>query len=171
LRVRRCADRDEHGVGADGCAVGEAHASGPAVRGSDAGDLGVEAEVDAVLAVQGGEYLSGLGAEHPQQGRGRGLDDGDLCAGQPGRGGDLQADPSRSDHQEPAGLADCVLEPFRIINAAQVEHAIGIGTVHWQGPGACAGGQKKLVIADAAAVRQLHLVRRPVHPFHPGAEQ
>ena len=82
-------------------AVGQPYAAGLAAGSGDLGDLDAEAQVDAVLAVQAGEDLGYLPAEHPQQRQFGRLEDRHLDAGGPGRGGGLQADPARSDHRDP----------------------------------------------------------------------
>ena len=67
LAVWHDADADDDHVGADLGAVGQPDPVGAAAGAGDLRDLDAEAQVDAVLAVQVGEDLGHLGAEHPQQ--------------------------------------------------------------------------------------------------------
>lgn len=112
-RVRQDADADDDHVGRQTLAGG----------GDDRGDLAVgglkrqiltvgaalepghahaEFELHAVAAMQVGEPRSDLLADHAVQRRRLGLDDGDLDPMGPGRGRDLQADPSGADDDDSA---------------------------------------------------------------------
>src|SRR5207247_2618819 len=67
LSGRGDADPDDDRIGLDVAAVGQLHAARPAVAAGDLGYLDAVAQVDRVVAVQAGEDLRGLPAEHPQQ--------------------------------------------------------------------------------------------------------
>jgi len=67
LSGRGDADPDDDRIGLDVAAVGQLHAARPAVAAGDLGYLDAAAQVDRVVAVQVGEDLRGLPAEHPQQ--------------------------------------------------------------------------------------------------------
>jgi hypothetical protein len=66
-RVGGDAHSDHDGVGVDDAAVAQPDAGGVTVRAGDLGDLGAEAERDAVGAVQGGVDLGQLRAEYGEQ--------------------------------------------------------------------------------------------------------
>ena len=74
-----------------------------AVGAGDLGDLDAAAQIHAVVAVQAGEDLGDLGAEHAQQRQFRGLQHRDLDAGRPGR---RQRSPARSSRRRSTTTRD-----------------------------------------------------------------
>jgi hypothetical protein len=84
------------------------------VAAGNLGHLDAAAQVDRVVAVQVGEDLRGLPAEHPQQGSSPLLQYGHLHAG--GAAGDrgLQPDPAGSDHRHPRRGPEGVLDPVAV---------------------------------------------------------
>ena len=94
------ADGHQHGVGVDGGAVAEFESRRRAGGGGDLVDRGAQAQVDAVIAVHGGEHLTGLAAERRHQRHVRRLDDGDRYAAFTSTGGYLQSDPAGADDRK-----------------------------------------------------------------------
>ena len=80
----------------------------------------VDADVDAVVAVQAREPGRDLGAEDPQQRQLRALEHGDVRAGGDGRRGDLQADPATADQRQPGAGGQQRAEPVGVLDRAQV---------------------------------------------------
>jgi len=151
-------DPDDDRVRLDDGAVGEVHAVGAPVAAHDLGDLHAALQVDAVAPVQAGEDRGHLAAQDSQQRQLIGLEDGDRCAGPPGGGRDLQADPAGPDHDH-AGLGvEDDPDPVAVLDGAQVVHAVQIGAGGRESPRRGAGGQQELGVADPAAVGQGHLV-------------
>ena len=75
-------------------------------------------------------------------------------AGVAGRGRDLQADPAAADDGQPAIGAERVAESrSRVLDAAQVVHAVGVGARHRQPARRRAGGEQQLVVADPSRRR------------------
>ena len=91
----------------------------PAAAG-DLGYLDAEAQVDAVLAVQGGEDPAHLRAEYVQQRQLGRLQDRHLDPGRPSRRGDLQADPARADHRIRVAACEGRPDPVAVGHPAQV---------------------------------------------------
>ena len=123
LGVRRDADPHHDGVGRDVAAVGKAHAADAVASAGDLVDAGAHAQVDAVGAVQVGEDLGHLAAEHPQQRQLGHLHDGDLGAGGAGRGGRLEPDPAGADHRHAFRALERLPDPVAVAHRAQVVHA------------------------------------------------
>jgi len=131
---------------------------GAPAAADDLGDLHAALQVDAVAAVQAGEDRGHLAAQDSQQRQLNGLEDGDRCAGPPGGGRDLQADPAGPDHDH-AGLGvEDDPDPVAVLDGAQVVHAVQIGAGGRESPRRGAGGQQELGVADPAAIGQGHLV-------------
>ena len=133
---------DDDRVGLDVAAVGQPHAVALPARAGDLADLHPEAQVHAVLAVQAGEDLGDLGAEHPQQRQFRRLQYRDLDAGGAGRGGGLQADPAPADHRDPGRGLQSRLDLVAVADASQVQHAVQVGARHREPARRGAGGQQ-----------------------------
>src|SRR5215831_9243470 len=160
LDVGRDPDADDDRVGLDVGSVGQPHAVSPAARSGDLRDLDTEAEVDAVIAVQAGEDLRRLPAEHPQQRQLAPFQDRHLHADGPRGGSGLQADPARPDHHNPRYGGKGGLDLVAVRDPAQVEHAAGFGAGNGQAAWCGAGGQQQLRVANTAAVGECHLVLR-----------
>jgi hypothetical protein len=111
-------------------AAGQLHAARPAVAAGDLGDLDATAQVDHVVAVQVGEDLRGLPAEHPQQRQLPPLQHGHLDAGGAAGGRGLQPDPAGADHRHPRRGTKGVLDPVAVGYPAQVEHPVQLGAWH-----------------------------------------
>jgi hypothetical protein len=94
------ADGHQHGVGGNARFVAEPQAGGLAVGGGNLLNLGVQPQVDAVIAVQRGEYGANLFADRAHQRQPGGFDHGDVDVALTRAGGDFQADPARADHSK-----------------------------------------------------------------------
>ena len=112
----------------------EPDTAGPAAGAGDLGDLDAETQVDAVLAVQVGEDLRDLLAEHPQQRQLGRLQDRDLGPRGPGGGRGLQADPARADHHDPRRGLERGLDLVAVGDPAQVKHAVQVAALDRQAP-------------------------------------
>ena len=90
--VRRDADPDHEQVGLDRRAVCQCHDRQPPLASMDATSV-LDAQVDAVRAVEGGEDAGDLRAQDAEQGQVEGLQDGDVGAR---AGGPPRRPPGRS---------------------------------------------------------------------------
>lgn len=126
------------------------------VLADDLGEPRAEVEADAVLAVQLGEEVAQLGAEHAVQRCRLGFDDGHLRAVLAGRGRHLQADPAGARDDEVAVVAaqggEDPLEALGVGEAAQMVHAREVGARDVQAAGLGAGRDQQLVVVDEGAV-------------------
>ncbi len=162
LAVGRDPDADDDRVGLDTAAVGQPRAAGPAAGSGDLRDLDAEAQVDAVVAVQVGEDLGDLAAEHAQQRELGRLQQCHLDAGRPRGSGALQADPASSDHRDPGRSLEGGLDLVAVGDPAQVQHTAQVSARHRQAAWRGAGGQRQLRVADPAAVGQPQLASRRI---------
>jgi hypothetical protein len=115
--------------------------------GFDAGDLGVDPQVDAVCLVECREGAGDLRSQDADQGQVQGLQDGDLGAGAAGGSGYLQADPSAADdHQSPT---DTQPRPDQVgvLHGPQVGDRCTAVVGHRQMARSRPGGEQHLVVA------------------------
>ncbi len=125
------------------------------------GDAGAQPQLHAVVGVQATEHLADLVAQDAVQRCRGGVDKDDVGAHLSGRGGDLRADPTGTDHRHATGGADGLTEPARIADRAEVVDAgeVRSGHVEMAGLGACRHdrGRERYVLAaveeDVASVR------------------
>ena len=114
---------------------------------SMAGDLGVDAQVDAVCPVEGREGPGDLRSQDADQGQVQGLQDGDVCSRTAGGRGYLQTDPSAADdHQSTTGTQ---LRPDQVgvLDGAQVGDGRIAVVGHRQVTRPGTGGEQQLVVA------------------------
>ena len=88
-----------------------------------------------MVAVQGGEDLRHLTAQHPEQRQLQRLDDRDLDAGEAGGGRHLQADPSGADHHESRCRTKRALDALGVPDGAEVQHPVEVGARNGQATG------------------------------------
>ena len=134
------ADTDHDEVGLDDLSAGGADALGCAGADDRFGG-GAEVELDAVVGVEPAEHGTHLRAHHLGQGNGAGVDHGHLDAHLSGRGGDFGADPTGSDHDHPAGLADGRGEAVGVADVTEVVDAGKVGAGDRQPSRRRAGGE------------------------------
>ncbi len=112
-----------------------------------------------MVAVQVGEHLGDLRAQHPQQRKLRLLEDRHVGSRRPrGRRG-LQPDPPAADHHDPGVRGEGVLDPGVVVEGAQVQHGVEVGPGHGQPARGAAGRQQEAVVAEPSTVVGHHLVR------------
>ena len=111
-------------------------------------DPGAEPEVDAVRRMQVAIDGRNLIAEHPTQGQRVHFNDRHGATVLPGRGGRLQADPAGPDHHHVPAFLEPLEQHIRLIQGAQVMHALQVGTRSRQRPHPGTGGQQQLVVID-----------------------
>jgi hypothetical protein len=120
-----------------------------------------------VLGVQIREYLRRLVAEHPAQRQGVDLDERDRRSVRPGRGGDLEPDPTTADDDHPGTLDEHAAQRVGVLDAAQVVHARQLGTRNLQPPHHRTGCEQQLVVGQPLAGRQRDSVRPEIERLDP----
>ena len=117
-------------------------------------DAGAEQHPHAVVGVDVAVDRAQLGPQHALQRHRRRLDDGDLQAALARGRRDLGADPARADHDDRAAAVQPLAQDVRVLDAAQVEHAVQIGAGDREPPRLGAGGEQQPVVARAARRRR-----------------
>ena len=158
----RTPDADHHRVGPELLAEID-----PDAGRRDLGDLRAEPQVDAVLAVQLGEHLAHLRAEHAEQRQLGRLEHHDVGARLAGGGGDLEADPTGADDDQPLALPEGGPDPVGVGMGAQGQRRVRARD--GQRARLRAGGQDQGAVRQPGAVGQLDLVRSAVDRGHHGA--
>src|SRR3989442_11191460 len=128
--------------------------------------LSVQPQVDAVATVNIGEVAAALGAQHPEQGLGKRLEEPDLASFLPRHGGDLASDESRADDVEGETVFDPAAQGLGRGQLAQVEDAFETG----EAPGVRARGDAQQVPADRLAAFQQHPPGGHAEVEHPVAK-
>src|SRR5262249_29220462 len=116
-------DRDDRQVGREQGAVGEPYRGEQPAAVHELGNLGAEAELDAVGPVKVGEDLGHLVAEHAAQRQRVDLHDGDLGTVCSGRRGRLQTDPAGTDDDHASASTHVVEQPVSLGKGAEIAHA------------------------------------------------
>src|SRR4029077_20372272 len=132
--------------------------------------LNAKAQVNVMVAMKIGEYLSDLGAEHAQQRELSRLKHRDCDAGLTGSRGGLEPDPARAyDHDSRRGT-EYFLQPVAVLNSSQVEHAVQSGARPPDKPRRGARRQNELGRPGPAAVSESYLVRARINGSYHRAE-
>ena len=170
LHHRRDPDADHGQVGRQLGAVVEDHRAQPAAGAAELPYPRAETERHPVRAVQVGEDLGHLVAEHPAQRRAVHLHDGHLGAVAARRGRGLQADPAGADDHDASGVAESGQERVGVRKGSQITDAVQVRArcVEAARPGS--GGQQQLVVAQRIVPFERDGVPGGIQPRRPHAE-
>ena len=130
LGVGSDSDPDEDHVGLDPAPVVQNDTGHGPIPAGQFGHRNLAAQVHAVVTVQVSKDGCGLGAEDAQQRQLGGFEEGHVKSRVAGGGGGLQPDPAGADDRDPARLGEPGLDAVTVLDAAQVVHAVEVGT--WQ---------------------------------------
>jgi hypothetical protein len=155
------ADTDEHRVGRQFAAVGQAHDERVTAR-LDRGRGDAHAHVDAFCAVQCQHARADRFGHGPAEQARRPFDDGDRAVARTRRRRDLQADEAAADDDQARTRHEARRERGGVVEGAQAEHAGQVGPRDRQPAQRAAGGQQQRFVAEAATVGESDLARRRV---------
>jgi hypothetical protein len=161
--ARRHADPDHDHVAVDDAAVARADALHGG-RALERLDPGAEQHPDAVVQMDVAIHRADLATEHAFQRDVVGIDHRDVHAALPSRRRDLGTDPTRTDDDHRAALAQPRSKRIGVGNGAQIEHALERCAGDRQATRLRAGGDQQSVVPQPCAVGERELPGPGIQP-------
>jgi len=170
LDIGQDADADHDKIRLVPGAVGHDHGTHAAILARQPRDPRVEHELHATCAMQIGiEGRDDRGDDAAHQPV-RGLEHRHVLAEQAKRRRDLEADEPAADHHGARGALGPSGEIARVVERAQIEHAIEVGAWHGQRADAGTGGEHERVVGDGGAGLVDHVAAGTVDRGHRPSE-